>query len=170
MLPWPRHSHCRCPWPCLHTVTQAPHRVPTLPPPALPWQDEAESVPITVSLSTTGPRQQPQSSLACMSAACGSWAARLGCLVGRPRPAQGLPCPSAVSNHPLRPHVFTLHNPRLQPKPRRRCNASVASCSRPRVLASIQNKSPQASLEPPPGPICQLVGSLDPSHALRALD
>jgi hypothetical protein len=68
--------------------------------------------------------------------------------------AQGLPCPSAVSNHPPRPHVFALHNPRLQPKPRRRCNPSVASCSRPQVLASIQNKSPQASLEPPPGPIC----------------
>jgi hypothetical protein len=34
-------------------------------PPALPWQDEAEFGPITASMSTTGPRQQPQSSLAC---------------------------------------------------------------------------------------------------------
>jgi hypothetical protein len=119
----------------------------------LPWQDDAEFGPIAVSLSTTGPRQQPQSSLACMSAACGSWAARLGFLVGRPRPAQACLAPAPC---PITPHALTSSRCTILD-----CSQSPEDAAIPALRHALAQEywhpsgtKGQASLEPPPGPIC----------------
>jgi hypothetical protein len=151
MLPCPWHRHGRCRWPSIRTGTSAPHRVPTSA--AVARRGRRNLYPARPRHQQHVPGSHPNRALHVGS---------LRILGRSPRIPRWSPkacsrpalAPSAVSNHPPRPHVFTLHDPRLQPKPRRCCNSSVASCSRPRLLPSIRNKRPQASLEPPPGPIC----------------
>jgi hypothetical protein len=90
-----------------------------------------------------------QSSLACMSAACGSWAARLGFLVGRPRPA--LTQRGVQSPHALTSSRCTILD----------CSQSPEDAAIPTLRHALAQEywhlfgtKGQASLEPPQGPIC----------------
>jgi hypothetical protein len=109
MLPWPRPGHC----PATVAVggrvfTQAhEHLTEYLPPSGAAvarrggiWAHHGLDVNYR---SATATPIEP-----CMSAACGSWAARLGFLVGHPRPAQ-VPkaCPCLPARYPITHHALT---------------------------------------------------------------